>query len=152
MNTALSEKKDTAKKQSIATGIKKLWDSIITKVSRQSHTTAQKLDDRGDSLSIEREVIKDTPFTLVGTPKHGYWLTLGKHRISQPFKTKKEAIKHLDRKDWTLITAIIIAFIYDRKLVDQAYSRDTSIPPEDKSRQMSMDLDDRQNRPYDAMG
>lgn len=140
MNTVLSEKKDTAKKQSIVTGIKKWWASITTKGSQQSPTTAQKTEDKGDSLNIEREIIKDTPFTLVGTPKHGYWLTLGKHRISQPFKTKKEAHKHLARKDWTLITAIIIAFIYDRKLVDQAYTKDTAIPPDDKSQQMAMDL------------
>lgn len=107
------------------------------KESSPIHTSAPGTENNNGSLNIEREIIKDTPFTMVGTPKHGYWLTMGKHRISQAFKTKKEVIKHLSKKDWTLITAIMIAFIHDRDLIDKAYTKDTSIPPDEKSKTMA---------------
>lgn len=120
--------------------IKKLWASITTTASPQSQTSAPETASSSQSLTIDREIVPESPFTIVGTPKHGYWLTMGKHRLTKPLKTKKEVYKLLKQKPWSLMTSVMISFIHDRKLVDQAYSYDMSIPPETKSQQLSMEL------------
>lgn len=119
----------------------KKWLGLETmKESQQSQTSAQSAENNSNSLTIERDIIPDTPFTIVGTEKDGYWLTMGKHRITKPCKTKKEVLKKLKEKDWTLITAIMIAFVYDRELVDKAYTRDTSVHPQEKAVQTALEL------------
>lgn len=102
--------------------------SIWKNTTKEKSTIDQSAADPASNsqyLSIEREVIKDTPFTMVGTKKSGYFLTMGKHRVSQAHKTKRELLKFLNKKDWTLITAVMIAFIHDRDLVDKAYKQPT---------------------------
>lgn len=79
-------------------------------------------------MTIEREIIKGTPFTIVGNTKAGYWLTMGKHRLSQMYKTKKEVLNYVKKAEWTLLTSVIIAFIHDRQLVDKAYSHTNDKP------------------------
>lgn len=128
------------KKQSTVSGLKKWWDSITMKESQPSQTYADQNHNNSKSLQINREIIPDTPFTIIGTQENGYWLTMGKHRITKAYKTKKEVLKQLNQKDWTIITSIIIAFIYDRKLIDEAYTKNTAIPPDEKSNQLAMDL------------
>lgn len=121
-------------------GIKKWLDSITTRGSQRSQTSAQEQENKSQSLTIERDIIEGTAFTIIGTPTEGYWLTMGKHRISKAYKTKKEVMKHVNKKEWSMITAIIIAFIHDRKLVDSAYTKDTAIPPDEKSQQLAMEI------------
>lgn len=101
--------------------IRKQGKSIRNAKSTTS-TSAQDTANNSESLTIDREIIKNTPFTIVGSNKDGYWLTMGKHRISQAYKTKKEVLKYLKRSDWTLVTSVMIAFIHDRKLIDNAYN------------------------------
>lgn len=101
---------------------KKLMGKNSEKVKSPTDTSVPNTENNNGSLTIDREIIKNTPFTIVGTPKEGYWLTMGKHRLSQAYKTKKEVIKYLKKSDWTLVTSIIIAFIHDRKLIDNAYA------------------------------
>lgn len=124
------------KKLNIISGIKMWWERMTTKESPQSLTSAQKTGNNSRSLQIERIVINGSPFTIVGTEKNGYWLTMGKHRITEPYTTKKEVRKKLNKLDWTIVTAMIIAFVHDRKLVDEAYSKNT----DEKSQQMATDL------------
>lgn len=128
------------KKRNTVSGLKKWWDSITIKGSQQSQTNVEGNHNNSQSLTIEREIIPESPFTIVGTEKTGYWLTMGKHRITKEYKTKKEVMKKLTNPDWSIITSMIIAFVYDRKLVDEAYTRNTAIPPDEKSRQTAMDL------------
>lgn len=117
--------------------MKKWWDSITFKESQQSQTSAQGTENNNGSLTIERDIIKGTPFTIVGTPKDGYWLTMGKHRLSKIYKTKKEVLNYVKKADWTLLTSVIIAFVYDRELVDKAYTKNTGIPPDEKANRVA---------------
>lgn len=95
--------------------------------------SAPKTENKENFLSIERDQIPNTPFTVIGTKKEGYWLVMGKHRLSKIYKTKKEVIKHVKEPDWTLITSVMIAMIHDRGMIDKAYTKDTSIHPEEKA-------------------
>lgn len=100
-------------------------------------TSAAETENNKDSLTIDRQIIKNTPFTMVGTPKDGYWLTMGKHRLSQAYRTKQEVLVYLKQKDWTLITAVMIAFIHDRKLIDNAYGEKNGKPTEEQLHKMN---------------
>lgn len=104
--------------------------------------TAQDGESKQSYLQIEREPIKGTPFIMVGSKKDGYCLTIGKHRLTKMVKTKKEVIKTMKAKDWNLLTSIMMAFVYDRQLIDKALSKDTAIPPDEKSQQMALQLNE----------
>lgn len=115
-----------------------------TKSAKSStENSAQDTASNSQSLTIEREAVLNSPFTIVGTKKNGYWLTMGKHRLTNIHKTKKEVQHEVDKMQWSLITSVIIAFIHDRKLVDQVYSYNTGIPPDEKSQQLSIDLNNK---------
>lgn len=105
-----------------------------------TQNTAQQKENKEAYLQIEREPIKGTPFIMIGSQKDGYCLTIGKHRLTKMLKTKKEVIKQMNTKDWNLLTSIMMAFVYDRQLIDKALSKDTSIPPDEKSQQMALQL------------
>lgn len=109
-------------------------------LKEQSTTLDTAQEQNNSSLSIEREHIPETPFTIVGSTKDGYWLAMGNHRLSKLYKSKKEVHKWLKRSSWSLVTSVIIAMIHDREKIDKAYTRDTSIPPDEKSRQMTMNM------------
>jgi len=117
----------------MTTLLKKWLGFPTTKESQKSPTSVQETESSSTSLSIEREIIDETPFTIVGTPKDGYWLTMGKHRLSKKHKTKKEVKQLIEKPTWQLINSVVIALIYDRKLIDKAYARNTEIPPDEKT-------------------
>lgn len=123
---------------------KKLFKSRNTQATdtslKQSPTqdTAPKEASKETYLQIERERIEGTPFLMVGSKQDGWCLTLGKHRLTNMLKSKKEVIKQMKAKDWNLLTSIMMAFVYDRDLIDKALSKDTSIHPEDKARETEM--------------
>lgn len=121
------------KKLSITNLVARLGEFLALQGSDTSHTTAQKTESKEDSLSIEREHVENTPFIIVGTKKHGYWLTMGEHRLTPIHKTKKEVLKVMNEKSWTLISAVMIAFIHGRAHVDKAFTKDLSVHPSDKA-------------------
>ena len=98
-----------------------------------SPTNAQEKEVRDGSVSIERELVDDSPFFIVGTEKHGYWLTMGEHRLSRIYKTKKEVKKYMKAKDWALLSAVMIAFIHGRSRIDKSFTKDLSVHPKDKA-------------------
>lgn len=61
---------------------------------------------------IEREQIKNTPFTLIH--QEGKWLlTIGNIKITEPTETKEEQIQKLDEEKW-MITLSLIAWTIER--------------------------------------
>lgn len=58
---------------------------------------------------------------------------MGEHRLTPIHKTKKEVIKVMNEKSWTLISAVMIAFIHGRAHVDKAFTKDLAVHPEDKA-------------------
>lgn len=121
------------KRPSITNLVARLGAWLAMPESDTSHTTAPETESKDDSLSIEREHVENTPFIIVGTKKHGYWLTMGEHRLTPIHKTKKEVIKVMNEKSWTLISAVMIAFIHGRAHVDKAFTKDLAVPPSEKA-------------------
>lgn len=63
---------------------------------------------------IKRTDVDGTPFTVITTPDGGSFVSLGKYRVSEPFATEKEAIKHVKSKDWNLLLAVIMLMVEDK--------------------------------------
>lgn len=56
---------------------------------------------------IKREQIGETPFTAIKTEQGGWFVTIGKYRVSEEYKTKAEVVKLVEKKDWGLIMNVI---------------------------------------------
>lgn len=72
---------------------------------------------------LEREKITDTPFELIGNEEIGYFISLGKYRISEIMTNKKIAIESLEKEQWNYIVRIIVTLIediYDNKIQESA--------------------------------
>lgn len=52
--------------------------------------------------------ITNTPFSLVGHPAHGYFIALGKHRITPMQTSPKKALEQLDKNKWEIIINTIV--------------------------------------------
>lgn len=58
------------------------------------------------SQLIEREQVEHSPFWIVGTPEAGYFLTMGKYKISPTFKSKLELIVYKEECEWEIVITI----------------------------------------------
>lgn len=56
---------------------------------------------------IEREQVKDTPFWCIGNKEKGYFLVMGKHRITEIYQYKNQAYNALDTERWKIILNVI---------------------------------------------
>lgn len=62
---------------------------------------------KSSSELVERKEIKNTPFEIVGNPEQGYFLALGRFRLTNPEKTKDEVLIKLRQDRWNIITTMI---------------------------------------------
>jgi hypothetical protein len=62
----------------------------------------------GEEL-IERERIENTPLDIIGNTKLGYFLALGRFRVSEKFEHKNIAEDHLESHKWEIIMNCISA-------------------------------------------
>lgn len=60
---------------------------------------------------IEREQLEGTPFEVIGNHTQGYFISIGKFRITEIKKTRKELIEHLEKEKWTIICNMIATMI-----------------------------------------
>lgn len=58
-------------------------------------------------IIVEKENIKDTPFWLLKI-EQGWFLAMGDNRLSEIYKTKKEALNHLEKNHWNIIMQLIL--------------------------------------------
>lgn len=58
----------------------------------------------------EREQVGDTPFQIVGSEEDGYFLAIGRLRITEGGETKEELLRKLEVRDWELIINMILGF------------------------------------------
>jgi hypothetical protein len=58
---------------------------------------------------IEKERIPDTPFDVIGNKQLGYFIALGRFRISEKFTTKEETENILSLKRWEITMNCISA-------------------------------------------
>lgn len=52
---------------------------------------------------IHREKIENTPFYLVGTEEKGYFLTMGKYKLTENQPTKQQALNDLTNERWNIV-------------------------------------------------
>lgn len=70
---------------------------------------------------VERIPITGTPFHTVGNKEQGYFLTLGKYRVSDEFKTKEDLETYIHNENiqnhsWDLIMHLIFTILeYQKK-------------------------------------
>lgn len=55
---------------------------------------------------IDRRQLDNTPFIMVNTV-HGWFVTLGDYRITEPYQTELEAIEHLEKRMWYVVLQMI---------------------------------------------
>lgn len=60
---------------------------------------------------VERQELPETPFHVVGNKNHGYFIALGRYRLTDTFEEKREAIDQLTYSKWKVITNLISTLI-----------------------------------------
>lgn len=89
------------------TAAKSMWRSLINAVET---------DTDSKQLNLNRP-IKGTPFTLSGNEEIGYFLSIGKYRITEPTYTPQEAIEKLDTETWEIVSRLCAAYIdFEKRL------------------------------------
>lgn len=68
------------------------------------HTTAKdqtksKSTSNEDNLLVDREPLPNTPFEIIGNKEKGYFVALGKYRLTDTAKTKKETLNYITNFD-----------------------------------------------------
>lgn len=86
--------------------IKHSVQSLLQKLSPKRPNSESNSDEKIKQL-LNKEEIPNTPFTLVKT-QEGYFITMGKYRLSQAHKTKEKAIQDLTINQWHHIATIAI--------------------------------------------
>lgn len=81
----------------------------VENVNRENSSAIHGSYNVGEPLINEE--VPGTPFRLVGDKEHGYALTLGKNRLTEPRKNKDEIINELMYVDWNLIANMIVTVI-----------------------------------------
>lgn len=70
----------------------------------QLQTNSEKSPDKASSTELViREKIEGTPFQLINMDNKGWFLALGKFRMTEIGLEKEVLIKLVEDKDWTLI-------------------------------------------------
>lgn len=64
----------------------------------------------GNTELVKRHNVEGTPFVII-TTKGVSFVTIGKHRVSEPMKTEKEAIRYVEDRGWTLIFSVLEIYV-----------------------------------------
>jgi hypothetical protein len=71
-------------------------------------TNVSETDKKNSSSElIKRNRIANTPFVAIKTDEGGWFLTMGKYRVSEEYETEEEVIKLVKTKDWELLMNIM---------------------------------------------
>lgn len=72
-------------------------------------TNADESQDKPKSSELlQREEVTGTPFTIVGNEEKGYFLAMGKWKLSGHLPSKTAVIAYLDAEHWTITMNCII--------------------------------------------
>lgn len=70
---------------------------------------------------LEREQIERTPFWIIGNKEEGYFLTMGKYRLTDTGCSKEDIYEMLHANDkWDLILKMILCVIGDKEVNELA--------------------------------
>lgn len=73
------------------------------------------INSQNSSKLIERDNLEGTPFMVIGNQEQGYFLCMGKSRLSEILPTKEAVIDYLNNNTWNVAGAMMIAMIQDTK-------------------------------------
>lgn len=60
---------------------------------------------------LERHEVPGSPFTIVGNKEQGYFLTMGKYRLTDAYQDVDGVIWGLENEKWEIIFNLIITLI-----------------------------------------
>lgn len=76
----------------------------------KSLTSAEETEASKKQL-ISREEIPGTPIIVAGNKDTGYFLALGRYRLTETMDTKEGAVMLLELETWNVISRLIAAYI-----------------------------------------
>lgn len=77
----------------------------------QSQTNAEDQHNNNSSELIEKTDVENSPFIIIGNEELGYFLAMGKYRMTQPMKTKQDVIAYLVSNTYNVIATMITTLI-----------------------------------------
>lgn len=84
-----------------------------TPENEASYMNALNQDNSNSSKLIEREIIQGSPMWAIGNVEEGYYIVLGKYRLTEKSETMADALKLLEIEKWNIIIRAIIAICND---------------------------------------
>lgn len=75
--------------------------------SSNGQTNAEENPHSRNYSLIHREKVPNTPFEIVGNEETGYFLALGRYKLSQPTPTIDEAYAKLIDEQWNIILNLV---------------------------------------------
>lgn len=80
--------------------------------SNDTYTNADDLTKSNSSNEIiERKEIENTPFTAIKVDEKGWFLTMGRHRLTEPYGTIEGLEAMVGSVDWDMLLTIINIFV-----------------------------------------
>ena len=97
---------------SIVSQARSMWKSLTN--ASETATESKKL--------ISNEPIDGTPFHLVGSEEVGYFISLGKYRLTEPSKKEEDALMKLSSEKWQIVARLVAAYIdFDTQMKNQQH-------------------------------
>lgn len=84
------------------------WDQAE---SSHIHDSANETHNNESHL-ITRNPVENTPFAVVGNNENGYFLTMGKYRLTDNFQNEEDVIYYLENNTWEIIVTLMTAIIH----------------------------------------
>lgn len=73
---------------------------------------------------IEREKVEGTPFWIIGDKEKGYFLIMGKHKLTENLQSPTVVRKYLDDNAYDIIFKMVLGLITDIKADELAAKRE----------------------------
>lgn len=93
-----------------------------------TQTSTEEVHKKNSNLElITMDEVPGTPFKITGTEEKGYFLTLGKYRLTEYYETKTEALDRLILEQWTIMLRIITIVTEDE--IERSKNNPDTIKP-----------------------
>lgn len=73
----------------------------------------------GDEEPINRKPIEATPFHMIGNNKLGWFIALGKYRLTEPMETEVLAMELIEHTNYNLIFRMMVTLMEEGKSLPQ---------------------------------
>lgn len=88
----------------------------------QSQTSVENSNsDNNNSLPelLTIEPLENTPFKVVGNDETGYFIALGKYKITNHYEDATKAIEYLKTNQWNVIISMVGAILKAENLINE---------------------------------